>query len=158
VSRVLCESVLARTTDRAGRLPGARPCPGSGRCPKQDARPSGFLGRCPKQDARPTRLLGRCPKQALPTQFLGRCPKQDARPTRFLGRCSKIRLSGAGFEPECPHRKICVNTTCPLANYSLSKKLNGLVLTFTVLQGGGCPFRFRAFILATNILRVATTL
>jgi len=71
-------NTVGRTTDRAGRLPGARPCPGSGRRPKQDARPTRFLGRCPKQDARVT-------------LFFGRCPKRDARPTLFLGRCSVIK-------------------------------------------------------------------
>jgi hypothetical protein len=65
-----------RKENTTGRLPGVRPCSGSGRRSEQNARPARFFGRCSKQDA-------------CPTRFIGRCPKQDARPARFFGRCYK---------------------------------------------------------------------
>jgi hypothetical protein len=38
------QGAISRTTDRAGRLPGARPCPGSVRRQRQDVRLPGFSG------------------------------------------------------------------------------------------------------------------
>jgi len=80
-----------------GRLPGARPCPGSGRRPKQDARPPCSFGLCPK--LRRQRLPGfseGCQNKTLNLPvFFGRCSEKNDRPARPGGRVPQESRVGA---------------------------------------------------------------